>query len=345
MRCHLYLPFFCLVICGSTAEATHAQGQDSSQASGAKIKIQTILVNEPVTVRASNGEMVHNLALRDFRIADNGVEQTITHFELGGDSVSLVVVVETSSRIDALLPDLRTCGILLSQVVMGPNAEAAVVGFNDSVDKLQDFTSSADDVEKTFARLQDGTSGSKLYDAMALAAEMLSDRPEPTATQPGRRRVMLVLAESDDKGSKAKLGAVLRQAQLENVTIWSVGLSTVHATFLNRAKMRPSDPGWGDNNLIPVAIWAVTNIKDEISKNGLQIATTATGGSHFATWRDRSIQRAIEEIGGELHSQYLLMYTPTGTNAEGYHEIKVEVDRSNLKIRSRPGYFMKGPEN
>jgi hypothetical protein len=38
------------------------------------------------------------------------------------------------------------------------------------------------------------------------------------------------------------------------------------------------------------------------------------------------------------------MYTPTGTNAEGYHEIKVEVDKTNLKVRSRPGYFMESPE-
>lgn len=345
MRFHLVLLFFCLLTCGLAAGPTHAQNQDSSQPSGVKIKLQTILVNEPVTVRDSKGQMVHNLELKNFRITDNGVEQTITHFELGGDAVSLVVLVETSSRIDALLPDLRKCGILLSQGVMGPNGEAAVVGFNDSVDKLQDFTSSADAIEKSFMHLQDGTSGSKLYDAMALAVEMLSAQPKPTPTQPGRRRVMLVLAESDDKGSKAKLGAVLRQAQLENVTIWSVGLSTAHATLLNRAKMKPSDPGWGDNNLIPLAIWAVTNIKDQIRRNGLQIAAAATGGTHYATWRDRSIQSALDEIGGELHSQYLLMYTPTGTNAEGFHDIKVEVNKTNLKVRCRPGYFIESPES
>ena len=213
------------------------------------------------------------------------------------------------------------------------------------MDKLQDFTPSGDAIENTFAHLDNGTSGSRLYDAMDLAVKMLSSRPVPTTTNPGRRRVMLVLAESDDKGSKANLGAVLRQAQLENVTIWSVGLSTVHAVFLNRAKMKPSDPGWGDNNLIPVAAWAVTNVKDQIFKNGLEIAAAATGGTHFATWRDRSIEAAIDEVGGELHSQYLLMYTPTGSGAGGYHEIKVAVDKPNVKVRSRPGYFLEGPKS
>jgi hypothetical protein len=160
--------------------------------------------------------MVHNLEATDFRVSDNGVEQKISYFDVGGDAISLVVLVETSSRIESVLPTLRRSGILLSQAVMGPNAEAAVIGFNDSVDKLQDFTANAEAIEKTMARLEHGTSGSKLYDAMALAVEMLSGRPKPTATQPGRRRVMLVLAQPDDKGSGAKLGAVLRQAQLQN---------------------------------------------------------------------------------------------------------------------------------
>jgi hypothetical protein len=39
--------------------------------------------------------MVHNLEPKDFTITDNGLEQTITHFEVGGDSISLVVLVET----------------------------------------------------------------------------------------------------------------------------------------------------------------------------------------------------------------------------------------------------------
>lgn len=137
---HILLFLFLLL----TLEGAFAQAQDTSQAAGAKIKVRTILVNEPVTVRNHDGQMIHNLEPKDFKITDNGVEQTITHFEVGGDSIALVVLVETSSRIEAMLPDLRKSGSVVSQIVMGPNAEAAVVGFNDTVDKLQDFTSSAD---------------------------------------------------------------------------------------------------------------------------------------------------------------------------------------------------------
>src|SRR5213082_3723863 len=165
----------------------------------AKVKVQVALVNTPVTVRDGRGEMVHNLEARDFQITDNGVAQRISHFDLGGDPLSLVILLETSSRIEPLLPQVRKTGILFTQTVMGPTGEAAVVGFNDSVDKLQDFTTNADLIENHIAQLGQGTSGSKLYDAMAVGVEMLSGRPPATAAdKPGRRRVLMILSEATD---------------------------------------------------------------------------------------------------------------------------------------------------
>jgi len=334
----------------------------------AKLVVRVSLVNTPVTVRDSKGEMVANLEMKDFRITDNGVEQKISHFDLGGDPISLVVLLETSSRIDPLLPELRKTGILLTQTVMGPTGEAAIVGFNDAVDKLQDFTANADQIEKTVSRLQTGTSGSKLYDAMAVGVEMLSGRPQASPERPGHRRVMLILSEATDVGSETQLGAVLRQAQLSNVTIYSVGLSTTRAELQSKPKDTrphvtppgtfglPPQPGtpqtpdteaerYGSGNLLALAVWAVQHIKDKISDHALEVAATATGGAHLATFKDRSIEKAIDEVGGELHAQYSVSYTPTGTNDFGYHEIKVQVIPSGLKVRARPGYYVAPPES
>jgi VWFA-related protein len=334
----------------------------------AKLVVRVSLVNTPVTVSDAKGEMVANLEMKDFRITDNGVEQKISHFDLGGDPISLAVLLETSSRIDPLLPELRKTGILLTQTVMGPTGEAAVVGFNDSVDKLQDFTTNADQIEKTVSRLQASTSGSRLYDAMAVGVEMLSGRPQATPERAGHRRVMLILAEATDVGSETRLGEVLRQAQLSNVTIYSVGLSTTRAELQAKPKNPvpqvtppgtfglPPQPGvpqtpdteaerYGSGNLLALAVWAVQHVKDKISDHALELAATATGGAHLATFKDRSIERAIDEVGGELHAQYSLSYTPTATNDIGYHEIKVQVIPSGLKVRARPGYYVAPPES
>jgi VWFA-related protein len=335
--------------------------------SQAKLVVRVALVNTPVTVRDTKGQMVTSLEAKDFQITDNGAPQRISHFDLGGDPISLVVLFETSSRIDPILPELRKTGILLTQTVLGPSGEAAIVGFNDGVDKLLEFTTNADEVEKTVGHLQTGTSGAKLYDAMAVGVEMLSGRPQATPERPGRRRVLLVVSEANDGGSETKLGAVLRQAQLSNVTIYSVGLSTTRAELQAKPKDPvpqatppgtfglPPQPGvaqtpdseaarYGSGNLLALAAWAVQHIKDQVKDQALEVATTATGGAHLSTFKDRSIEKAIDEIGGELHSQYSISYIPTGGNDTGYHEIKVQVDRDGLRVHSRPGYYIAPPE-
>jgi VWFA-related protein len=336
-----------------------------------KVKVQVALVNTPVTVRDGRGEMVHNLEAGDFQITDNGIAQRISHFDLGGDPLSLVILLETSSRVEPLFPQIRKTGILFTQTVMGPTGEAAVVGFNDSIDKLQDFTTNSDLIENTIAHLGPGTSGSKLYDAMALGVEMLSGRPQATADKPGRRRVLMILSEATDAGSEAKLGEALRQAQLANVTIYSVGLSTTRAELQAKPKDTrpqitppgtfplPPQPGvpqtptseenrYGNIDLMAAAVWVVQHIHNQVKDHALEIAATATGGAHLSTFKDRSIEKAIDEIGGELHSQYNISYTPAGTDTPGYHEIKVNIVRSdakNLKVRARPGYYLAAPES
>jgi VWFA-related protein len=333
-----------------------------------KIVTRVSLVNTPVTVRDASGHMVHSLDAKNFQVTDNGVPQQITHFDLGGDPLSVVFLVETSSRIAPLLPQINKAGIVLAETVMGPDGEAAVVGFNDSVDKLQDFTTNQDAIEKTFTKLNTVTDGSKLFDAMAIGVEMLSGRPLPTADTPGRRRIMLILSEANDAGSETRLGAVLRQAQLSNVTIYSVGLSTTMAELKAPPKDttphvtppgtfgRPPFPGsvqtpssdgalYGTGDLMAAVVWAVKNIKHKITDHALELAATATGGQHIATFKNHSIENAIDEIGGELHSQYSLSYIPTGTNETGYHEIKVTVKKEGLKVRARPGYYLAGPES
>ncbi len=376
---HLLRLSFILVL-GCFAATAHAQAPEGPMTPQpgvvvqqappqAKFRVQSILVSVPVTVRNAGGEMVHDLEIKDFRVTDNGAEQRITHFELGGEPISLVVVVETSSRISPLLPQIRKMGILVSQQVTGPTGETAVVGFDDTVQRLLDFTNNADDVERTMTRLQEGYSGAKLFDAMSKGVELLMSRASPKAGEPGGRRVMLVLAEAHDAGSEEKLGEVLRRAQLANITIYTVGLSTTRADLQRKPDYKPLPsatpegtfgmppaPGTVQTpttdmqsregvDLLGLAVWAVQHAKDQVTSHELEIAAAATGGAHVSTWKDRTIEKVIDEIGGELHSQYSLTYTPSDTEATGYHEIKVDVDRVGLKVRARPGYYLAGPES
>jgi len=325
------------------------------------ISVKVDFVNAPVVVSDSKGGMVLDLMKNNFRVFDNGVQQKVEDFDMGGAPISLAIVVETSSRVEALLPAIRKTGILFTQTVLGPDGDATIIGYNDTVDQLLDFNANHDTVEKAFANLKEGTSGAKLYDALSSAVGRLRNRPTT------RRRVIVTVAEAVDSGSENKLGQVLREAQMANITIYSVGLSSTAAAARGPAKSGappsatppgtyglPPIPGTpqtpeteanraGNIDLLGLAVWTVQHATEVVREHPLEIAATATGGLYQSTFRDSSIEKAIDNIGGELHAEYTLSYHPTGTDPGGYHEIKVEVDRPGVKVRTRPGYYLTPP--
>ena len=208
---------------------------------GSTFKVQSVLVNTPVTVRDAKGEMVPNLGRRNSTSPTTAWSSKSRTLIWGAEPISVVVVVETSSRIEAILPQIRRTGTLLTQTVMGPSGEGAIIGFDDSIERtLQDFTTNNDAIENTMTRLKEGTSGLRLYDAMATGVEMLSARPLATPTVPGHRRVLLVIARSDDKASEAKLGEGTAKGPTGQRTIYSVGISSTRAAL--QKKPEPHGP-------------------------------------------------------------------------------------------------------
>jgi len=353
-----------------SAPIIHEQATPVPQAPEGRIRTRVLFVNVPVTVMNAKGELVSNLDAKDFQVTDNGVPQKVTYLDLGHTLLSMVLLVETSSRIEPLLPEMRKTGILFADALMGPNDEAAVVGFNDSVDNLADFTTNHEVIQNTINELKCGTERSKLFDAMALGVGMLGSRlhRQPAADLPERRLVIVILSEATDVGSDGRLDAVVRRAQLYNIAVYSVGIPTTLAELKAPPRdvrpqitpegifRQPGMPGtvqiqptedirYGYGNLMNFNLWALKNVKDQFTGHALQTAAAGTGGRHIATFGATSMEKAVDEIGGELHAQYSLTYEPKGTNQSGYHKISVHVKNKDLKVRARPGYYIAPPEN
>ncbi len=322
------------------------------------IRVRVALVSAPVVVMDAKGEPILDLQQKSFHVLDEGVDQTIESFDSGGEPVSAVLIFETSSRIAPLLPAVQKSAIVFTQTLVGPSGEAAVLGYDNSVNTLLPFSSSNDKIEKTIADLKPGNSGAHLYDALSAAVALLRDRPV------GKRRAIVVVGEASDSGSEQKLGRVLRDAQLSNVVIYSVGLSNTVAGLRSQPTQSgppsatppgtfggPPMPGtaqtptsqqqYGGNiDLMGLAEWAVRNAKAVVKDRPLEVAATATGGTFQPVFRDSKIETAVDAIGGELNSQYVLSYRPTGSDKPGYHHIEVTVDRPGVKVRTRPGYYL-----
>lgn len=344
-----------------TALTTIAQNQNGSSSSPANEKQQTnepsqarkplrTHVNEvivPVTVTDKKGELVLDLSQTDFHVFDNGVEQKIDRFDLAGDPLAVVLVIETSSQIQAVAPTIRGMGTIFTETVMALSGKAAVVTYDSAVEVRQPFTQDHDAVENAIAGVEFQMPEKKLYDGMAKAVELLKTQPPPY------RRIMLVVGESQDYGSQAKLGQIIRDAQLADITIYAVGPSSTGADLRYGRDEKPGErqplplrlpkplpPVSTDSDYLAVAVWLLSRGTNEIRNHQLEVAVASTGGIHYRALHDETIRTALDKIGGELHAQYVLSYVPTADPPPGFNEIKVTVSRPHLTLRARPGYYV-----
>jgi VWFA-related protein len=336
----------------SSAAATQTQNE---------IQVHTEEVIAPVTVLDKRGGTVLDLTQKDFHVFDNGVERAIDHWDLGGDPLAVALVIETSSHIEMMAPVIHGMGSIFTETVMALDGEAAVITYDSTVDVRQPFTHDHDDVQQAIAQVKFEAPEMRLYDAMAEAVEQLKTRPH------NYRRVMLIVGESQDIASDAKLGLVLRDAQLANIAIYAIGPSSSTADLRFGAKppdrqikyppgvipgpIRPGalqipgngGPPGGTLDLMPAAVWLITRGTNEISNHQLAVAAAATGGVHYRALRDRAVHTALDQIGSELHAQYIIGYAPSVERTAGFHTIKVTVTRPDVTVRTRLGYFVAGP--
>src|SRR3984893_4127624 len=92
---------------------------------GNQIRVRANEVVAPVSVTDKTGEAVLDLSQKDFQVFDDGVEQTIVHWDLGGDPLAVALAIETSSHIRMMAPVIHSMGSIFTETVMALNGEAA----------------------------------------------------------------------------------------------------------------------------------------------------------------------------------------------------------------------------
>ncbi len=317
----------------------------------------TKVVIAPTTVTDKDGIFVNGLSVNDFVLTDNDVDQRITA-DIVFQPISLVVAVQANADVEGLLPKIQKIGAALNALVTGETGEIAVLAFDHRIQTLQDFTSQPDKVELALKKIHAGSSSSVLNDATMQAINMLRTRPQ------NRRRVILLISETRDIAGSIRPREVLESAQFANVLIYSVDISHLQSSFTRSAPYpRPTaippeahhSPTGGvltptesmnlyqTGNILPVFAEIFKGVKGIFIRNPSELYTRFTGGREYSFASQHGLDQAITDLGEELHSQYLLSYSPTNMEEPGFHTIDVRVKgRPSLKIRSRPGYWIAG---
>jgi VWFA-related protein len=280
-----------------------------------------------VSVTDRKGVPIQALDRPDFAVFVDGKPQ---HFELDEPiaPLSMVTAVESSDLAAAALAKIRKVGSLLEPVLAGQNGDVAVVSFDREVRTVRAFGDSLSPRD-AFAALKAGSSGSAMLDAVMQSAQLLAARP------PGHRKVILLIGETKDRGSKAHLPDAVAALQRDNIELYALTYSPYWTPFTAKPEDAPQTGGSGVDF---VAIFS--EIGRAAAKSTAAALCAATGGEHLSFLKKHGLEDAMQRIGLDVHSQYILSFSPQD-RSPGFHKLEVQVaSRPEATVRTRFGYWI-----
>ncbi|MGB7190952.1 MAG: VWA domain-containing protein [Acidobacteriaceae bacterium] len=325
------------------------------EASTYLIRVPVNYVDVPVTVRDKHHQLVPGLNWRQFKVYEDGQEQHIGFFTTDPYPLSCAFVIDQSLPADIMRKVNQSLGALSG--AFGPADSVAVFTYNSSPDMVTTFTASQGPrlqaalqsskrtgrsmgvpmVDGPFAggpqingrevdpnlNTQRGNGGPflnlprekhPLNDAILAAATALSQQPK------GRRRIIYVITDGKESGSKATQKEVIQYLLTNNISVYGtlVGDSALWGVgYLDKLHL----PLLPTNNIMPrYAILTGGSLESEISENG--------------------IQRSFAAITDSLRTQYTLgYYSHQPTLSEKRHTINVTVDVPGLDVTAKQYYY------
>ncbi len=178
-------------------------------------------------------------------------------------------------------------------------------------------------------------------------------------------RILLVIAQQRDRGSKTKLDTLLRDPALQNATIYWLTYSAFLTPFTSKTKTKwdrmtdeeKKDPlrFQGDHpfpfpeeevglppDLAPGSLFNIfTSLAQPVTKvDTAALLSRTTGGRTWAFLKKSGLEEAIHAVADEAHQQYIVSFSPQPDAPGVFHSLRAEVKgRPELSVRTRTGYW------
>jgi VWFA-related protein len=350
---------------GQTAPAqTEDQDQGPPPASTAsaanRLSVNVQFHQIPFTVKDSKGRLVPGLTWRDVRVYENGLRQHISVFTTDPYPLSVALVIDQSVTHDTM--DKINDSLAALQGAFTPYDEVAVFTYNNGVKKQTDFTAAQSArlgaiLERSKGEGRDpmmGLSGPLSHGSVinnmpidgvpdpghsagsmsltvprefhTLNDAILAAAQEAVTSSPNRRRIVYVISDGKEYGSKASQKEVIRYLLTNNVTVWAtlVGDSAIKGT------------GFLDRIHLPLTM------RDDV----LPKYTAATGGQTDPEFRPKGIEESFARITDEVRAQYTVgYYTHESPFNESFRHTEIRVLRPGLYISAKDGYYPSAADN
>jgi Ca-activated chloride channel homolog len=300
-----------VVACSALSGGLGGRHDVSAQAPRASFRSGVELIALSVTVSNAARQYVRDLGREDFFVFENGVQQAITFFGKSTVPLQVAMLLDTSASMEHTLPIAQEAAIAFART-LGPDDLATIIDFDNSVRTAQPFTNNIAALEQAIGQTEAGGS-TALYNALYIALNELSKLTRDR--QDARRRAIVVLSDGDDTSSLVGFDDVLDVACRSDTAIFAIGLG----------RREPSRPPSGQNGEFV-----------------LRRLAEQTGGRAFFPKEARELATVYGEIREELSSQYSLAYESSGTRDGQWRRIAVRVNRPNVIVRTRQGYYAPG---
>ncbi len=285
---------------------------------GYTIGVNVDLVVMHTSVYDKNGRFVGGLKKDSFKVFEDGVEQKIASFSQEDVPISLGILLDLSGSMRNKIEQVNKAALAFIRA-SNPEDQVFLIGFNEQVELLQDYTSDIDEVADSLDNIV-VTGGTALYDAIYLGVQKAHTGIKP-------KKAIVVITDGEDRDSFYKLDELIAKVQESDVQIYCVG-------FLNPVPDKGLFGHWSKS--VP-----------EKAHDALQRISEETGGKAFFPQKLTEINNIVAEIAQELRNQYSIGYVSSNTARDGtYRRVKIALEAgggSNNHLRYRRGYTAPKP--
>ena len=316
---------------------------------GDVVRVNTSLVTVPVSVLDRQGRFIANLQREDFRVFENGVEQSIAYFEPAEKPFTVALLLDTSASTHFHLNEIKDAAIAFAKQLR-PQDRVLIVSFNDEVLLLTEVTNDSNVIETVIEENVQTGNSTRLYDAVDLTIRERLNKIK------GRKAIVLFTDGVDTSSQQATYQSTLREVEELDALIYPIQYDT--SDYLRA--MQGAGNGSVTITTRRSGIFGTTTTQQTYNvplNNGIPIpgSTKAdydradqylhsladkTGGRLYQADDTAQLAQAFTRIAEELRRQYSLGYYPRTNNVEsdGRREIKVRVRQPNLAVKARDSY-------
>lgn len=325
----------------SLATALHCQSPSpAASPPNPTITATSSLVIVPALVRSPSNDLPPILHASDFLLTDNGVRQAVTLDDTEHRPLSVLVLMQTGGAAVEELPLYARLGTMLSYLTANSPHRVGLVEFDSQPEYVWSFTSNIDGLDEAFTHPDAGDDGAAILDAVNYGIDLLRKQPSTY------RRVILLLSQKHDEGSKARADEVIRSLGENNITIECISFSPEKAWLKNQLRNpRPENkPYQLSPNLPPVL--HTFNLSEPliVAFNALQKDTSAeiaalSGGESLPFGNRAELDRQLASLTNHFAATYTLSFRPT-SKQPGFHALKLQIaGHPEFRVSARTSYW------